>query len=94
MISLDRKKLVRIESAVVEKLGADAATKVSYYTPDEFIEFLRSLPAPPPPPPKVERIKGYKVTCSVSALTEEEAKLRESMGLDAIAETLRRKLKP
>ena len=89
-ISLDRKKLVRIERAVARSLSPEVAAKVSYHTPDDFIEYLRSLPTPLPPPDGVVMHDGLAFTREIANLSEEQAKQAEAIGLQAIVDALRK----
>ncbi len=87
-------RLQEIAAAVKAGLGPEAAAKVKYYTPDEFIAELRrlaqSLPKSPPPPPGEKIIKGYKVKRYGPKLSPEERKAKE----DAANQILNDALKP
>jgi hypothetical protein len=92
VICLDEERLQKIAAAVAGSLGADAAAKVEYYLPDQFIA---SLAAGAPVLPKAEepsnRRRGYRVRRSVSKQSPDEQKQREDAGIRSIAELLRKK---
>jgi hypothetical protein len=86
--------LEQLAKAVSAALGADAATKVSYHTPEQFLSELRklSLTAKPkaPPKPNTEIIGNYEVESEFSTLLPEEQKQREEAAIRLIGETMRR----
>jgi hypothetical protein len=96
VVSLRPKFLEQLAEAVAAALGADLATKVTYYTPEEFVSELRKLainaPAKPksPPKPNTEIIGNYEVESEFPTLTPEEQKQREEAAIRLIAETMRR----
>ena len=67
VVSTGRKQLEAIAAAVQGGLGPEAAAKVSYQTPDEFLDELRKLAAaselPPAaqPMPVTEMVDGFEV---------------------------------
>lgn len=67
VVSTGRKHLEAIAAAVQGGLGPEAAAKVSYHTPDEFLDELRKLAptaAKPPaakPLPAKEMVDGFEV---------------------------------
>jgi hypothetical protein len=95
VVSLRPKLLEQLAKAVAAALGADAAEKVSYHTPEQFISELRKLavntPAKPQPAPKpnTEIIGNYEVESEFPTLTPEEQKQREQAAIRLIAETMR-----
>jgi hypothetical protein len=95
VICVEDERLRKIEKAVIGSLGKEAAGRVIYYLPDQFIERLKEM-APPIPkePESPEMRRGYKIKRSVSKLTREEQKQREDAAIRSIAETMRRKNGP
>jgi hypothetical protein len=95
VVSLRPKLLEQLAEAVAAALGAEAAVKVSYYTPEQFISELQKLavntPAQPqsPPKPNTEIIGNYEVESEFPTLTPEEQKQREEAAIRLIAATMR-----
>jgi hypothetical protein len=54
VVSTGRKNLEAIAAAVAGGLGPEAAAKVSYHTPDEFLDELRKLAAASEQPPATQ----------------------------------------
>lgn len=91
-ISIEREHLDNVRTAVRESVGKEAATTVSFYTPDEFIEFLHTIPAIVPKTGSAERIRrGYKVKSSIATLSPEEQAKREDEAIRSIAEAMQAK---
>jgi hypothetical protein len=93
VVSLRPKLLVQLAEAVPAALGGEAAAKVSYHTPEEFITELRklahSIQPSPLLPPNTEIIGNYEVESEYPVFTPEERKQRENAALRLIAETMR-----
>jgi hypothetical protein len=83
-------RLEKIAAAVSGSLGAEAATRVAYYQPDQFISHLEKLPVPVPKDVVVTR-RGYKVKRSAPALTAEERRQREAAANRMMTEAMRPK---
>jgi hypothetical protein len=77
--------LQKIAAAVSGSLGADAAARVAYFQPDQFIAHLMTLPLPVPKD-SVTTSHGYKVKRSAPALTDEERRQREELANKMMAE--------
>ena len=83
VIATGRKLLDDIAAAVQSGLGPDAAAKVSYHTPDEFLVELQKLAktaeAIPPATPveKTEKVLGFRVTRNFPKLSPEEQRLSQ-----------------
>jgi hypothetical protein len=93
MICTDEKKLRKIETAISRSVEAELASRVEYFQPDQFIEYLKSLPFEPPK--QSEKIRrGYKVKHSQSSVSTEEQKAKEETAIRAIAESMQSKKKP
>ena len=96
VVSLRPKFLEQLAEAVSAALGTEAAAKVTYYTPEDFISELRKLavnaPTKPqlPSKPNTEIIGNYEVESEFPTLTPEEQKQREQAATRLIAETMRR----
>ncbi len=90
MICTDEKKLRKIEMAISRSVEAELASRVEYFQPDPFIEYLKSLPVELPK--KSEKIRrGYKVKHSQSSGSTEEQKAKEEAAIRAIAESMQKK---
>jgi hypothetical protein len=87
-VSADR--LEKIAVAVSGSLGADAAARVAYYQPDQFIAYLKTVPVEIPKE-KITVRRGYKVKRSAPALTEAEQRQREELANQMMAEAMRPK---
>ena len=93
MICADEKKLRKIETVISRSVEAELASRVEYFQPDPFIEYLKSLPVELPK--KSEKIRrGYKVKHSQSSVSTEEQKAKEEAAIRAIAESMQTKKKP
>ena len=93
VICIDAERLKKIAVAVAGSLGPEAAARVIYVQPDEFIARLQPLPPAIPPTPEEPQVRrGYKVKRSVPTLTPEEQKRREAEAVKSIAEAMRRKV--
>ena len=93
MICADEKKLQKIAAAISRSVEAELASRVEYFQPDPFIEYLKSLPVELPK--KSEKIRrGYKVKHSQSSVSTEEQKAKEEAAIRAIAESMQTKKKP
>jgi hypothetical protein len=87
-VSADR--LQKIAVAVSDSLGAEAAARVAYYQPDQFIAYLKTVPVEIPKE-KITVRRGYKVKRSAPALTEAEQRQREELANQMMAEAMRPK---
>lgn len=83
VVSTSPKQLENIATAVQGALGSEAATKVGYHSPDDFIAELRKLaaeikskPAPPLPPTEVKS-HGRRIRRHLPKLSPDEEKQRE-----------------
>jgi hypothetical protein len=89
MICTDKKKLRKIETAISRSVEAELASRVEYFQPDPFIEYLKSLPVELPK--KSEKIRrGYKVKHSQSTGSTEEQKAKEEAAVRAIADSMQK----
>jgi hypothetical protein len=89
MICTDEKKLRKIAAAISSNVEAELASRVEYFQPGPFIEFLKTLPVEPPK--KSEKIRrGYKVKHSTSTGSEEEQKAKEEAAIRAIADSMQK----
>ncbi len=92
MICADEKKLRRITAAISGNVEAELASRVEYFQPNPFIEYLKTLPVEPPR--KSERIRrGFKVKHSRSSGSAEEQMAKEEAAIRAIAESMQKKKK-
>jgi hypothetical protein len=83
MVATGRKQLEAIAAAVQGGLGPDAALKVGYHTPDEFLAELQKLakatelPPPSEPMAKTGKILGFEITRNFPKQTPEEQRLNQ-----------------
>ncbi len=90
MICADEKKLQKIAAAISRKVEAELASRVGYFQPDLFIEYLKTLSVEPPK--KSEKIRrGYRVKHSQSTGSAEEQRAKEEAAIRAIAESMQTK---
>ena len=95
VIATGRKRLEDIAAAVQGGLGSEAAAKVGYHTPDEFLVELQKLAkasesAPPPAPlTKTDHNLGFEIERNFAALSTEELKANQQ----AIYEVTKKALK-
>lgn len=97
VISTKKAWLKAIAEAVSGALGISEAAKISYFTPDQFIEHLANLPVAvaTPPAAAVETVttsRGFKVKRSAPKLSPEERRLREEEANKTIADIIQKKL--
>ena len=96
VIATGRKLLEDIAAAVQSGLGAEAAAKVIYHTPDEFLVALKQLAktaeAMPPSAPvaKTEKILGFQVTRNFPKLSPEEQRLSQQSVHDVAIKAIKR----
>jgi len=93
VVCLDERHLEKIRAAVSGSLGAEVATRVSYYHPDQFVAHLQTFPPLPKTSGTSKIRRGFRVKRSSSKLTPEEQKQREDAAIRSIAEAVRRKAK-
>jgi hypothetical protein len=95
VISGKSTRLEQIEEAVTAGLGTERSPCVSYHTPDQFIDWLKSLPVNEPPPnpaePTVTVRRGRRVTRKAPTLTAEERREKETARIALLAEIMQKK---
>jgi hypothetical protein len=90
-------RLEQITAAVRAGLGLEAAGKVSYHSPDDFIAELRILAAEEtvkptaPSVPNERTTRGYKVRRHGTELRPEEQQAKEKAAVQMLAEAMKRK---
>ena len=94
VITASERRLTQIEEAVKGHLSADEAGRVQYFTPDQFLEFIESLPDSEPempgaPVPSESVKRGYKVKRKFAPLTSEERDQRNDSAFKLLAEEMR-----
>ena len=89
VICLDEERLRKIGSAVSGSLGAELAARVEYFQPDQFVAYLKTLPAEIPKEKTTVR-RGYKIKRVVSELSTEQQKEKEAAAIRAIADSMRK----
>jgi hypothetical protein len=96
VISGKAQRLEQIKAAVMAGMGTEKSAWVGYFTPDQFIEWLRALPlaesSPVSSEPAVTIRRGRTVTRKAPALTAEERRLKEAAWMALNAEVMRKKL--
>jgi len=93
VIGVNEDKLAKVKGAVMNSLGSEVATNVTYFLPDEFISMLKDLPPPKPiqsPSPSVRKSRGYTVNTTYTKLSPEESKAREIAMIKLIAESMKK----
>ena len=88
VICVNADRLQKIATAVSGSLGPEAASRVAYYQPDEFIAYLKKLIVPVPKD-SVTTHHGYKVKRSAPKLTPEEQQQREDLANKMLADAIR-----
>jgi len=94
VICLDLARLEAIATAIEGSLGPEAAQRVAYFRPDQFIADLQRIPPPAPPPTPAATtttVHGYKVKRTWPKLTPEERLQKENIAIRVISEALRSK---
>ena len=89
MICLDEERLRKIGSAVSGSLGAELAAQVEYFQPDQFIAYLKTLPAEIPKEQTTVR-RGYKIKRVISEISTEQQKEKEAAAIRAIADSMQK----
>ena len=96
VIATSPKRLEDIAATVKGGLGPEAAAKVGFYSPDDFIAELQKLAAEtkeqvPPQLPGEHRTHGYKIRRHSPALAPDEQKAKEEVALRMMADSMKRK---
>ena len=95
VVATGRKHLDEIAAAVQGGLGSEAAAKVGYHTPDEFLAELQKLAktteAPPPSAPmaKTGKILGFEITRNFPKQSAEEQRLNQQAIQEVTQKALR-----
>jgi hypothetical protein len=88
VICLTEERLQKIRQAVSGSLGSEAAGQVTYYQPDPFIAYLKTLKTASPKPAENKR-RGYRVKLSVPKLSEDEQQAKEESTIRLLAESMK-----
>ncbi len=96
LISPKEERLTKTKEAICACVAANEASKVGFYTPDQFLAHLQKLAEEdarvPPPPIQTEKTYGkYKVKTKQATLTVEERRQREEVAYQTIAQIMRQK---
>jgi hypothetical protein len=91
VICLDDRRLEAIAAAVSSSLGSEAAKRVVYLQPDQFIADLQHIPPPPPLEEAAVTRRGYKVKRTVPNLTQEERQKKEMNAVRALTNAVKGK---
>jgi hypothetical protein len=89
MICLEEERLRKIGSAVSGSLGAELAARVEYFQPDQFIAYLKTIPAEIPKEQTTVR-RGYKIKRVISEISTEQQKEKEAAAIRTIADSMRK----
>jgi hypothetical protein len=89
VICLDEERLRKIGSAVSGSLGAELAARVKYFQPDQFIAYLKTIPAEIPKEQTTVR-RGYKIKRVISEISTEQQKEKEAAAIRTIADSMRK----
>ncbi len=90
VICLDGERLRKISLAVSGSLGTEAAARVEYFQPDQFIEHLKMIPADPAKE-VVQVRRGYKIKHVHSQVSSLKQKEMEAAAIRMVAESMRKK---
>jgi hypothetical protein len=90
VICLDDERLRKIGNAVSGSLGKELSARVSYYQPDPFIAYLKTLQTPPAQLSEAE-YGGYKIKRSIPKLSAQEQKQKGDIANRVMTEAIRRK---
>lgn len=91
VVGVNEDKLQKLKAAVRNSLGPESAVKVQFFLPDDFLDYLRQLPAPAPTGPKTKTVRGFKVKTVYADSSPEEAKEKEDQMIRLIADMMRKK---
>jgi hypothetical protein len=89
VICLDDERLRKIGNAVSGSLGSEFAARVEYFQPDQFVAYLKTIPAEIPKEQATVR-RGYKIKRVISELSTEQQKEKEAAAIRAIADFMRK----
>ena len=89
IICLDEERLRKIGSAVSGSLGAELAAQVEYFQPDQFVTYLKTIPAEIPKEQTTVR-RGYKIKRVISEISTEQQKEKEAAAIRAIADSMQK----
>jgi len=96
VVSPREERLRQIEEAIKAGLVPQESARVAYFTPDQFISWLRALAPTLTPQPAVPAVpserttRGYRVRRSAAKLSEEERQAKEEIGIKAIAHSMKK----
>jgi hypothetical protein len=89
LICLDEERLRKIAAAVSGSLGAELTVCVEYFQPDQFIAYLKTIPAEIPKEQTIVR-RGYKIKRVVSELSTAQQNEKEAAAIRTIADSMRK----
>jgi hypothetical protein len=89
VICLDDERLRKIDNAVSGSLGSEMAARVEYFQPDQFVAYLKTIPAEIPKEQTTVR-RGYKIKRVISEISTEQQKEKEASAIRAIADFMRK----
>ena len=89
VICLDEERLRKIGNAVSGSLGSEPGERVEYFQPDQFVAYLKTIPAEIPKEQTTVR-RGYKIKRVISELSTEQQKEKEAAAIRAIADFMRK----
>jgi hypothetical protein len=89
VICLDDERLRKIGNAVSGSLGSELAARVEYFQPDQFVAYLKTIPAEIPKEQTTVR-RGYKIKRVISEISTEQQKEKEASAIRAIADSMRK----
>jgi hypothetical protein len=93
IICLEEERLRKIATAVSGSLGAEAACRAMFVTPDQFLAELVTMPQPPSQNPDATQTRhGYRVKVNKVTMSPQDQKTREEEAIRLIAESMRRTL--
>jgi hypothetical protein len=89
VICLDDERLRKIGNAVSGSLGSELAARVEYFQPDQFVAYLKTIPAEIPKEQTTVR-RGYKIKRVITEISTEQQTEKEASAIRAIADFMRK----
>ena len=91
VVAVTDEKLEKMTSAVRHSLGEVAASRVKFFLPEAFIDYLRGLAPPVRAEPKTKTVRGYKVKTVYEDASPEDIKAKEAEMVQLMADLMQKK---
>ena len=92
-LSGDPKQLERIKKKCIENMVDFTKHTILFFTPDVLFEYLNQEPIIQDAPPQQTTMKGYRVSVSYDAITQDEMKRKRSSVAQVVMSSLRKQKK-